>query len=393
MVSTPDPVTTPVPAPRAARQPTAAPSALVDVEDVRAEVDRLLAAHVEDLRAELAAVGDDAERLVGAVETMLSGGKRLRAAFCWWSWRAHGGRPGTAEAATVLRVGAALELFQAAALFHDDVMDDSDTRRGHPAAHRAFAAAHAELGLQGDAEQFGASAAILLGDLALVASEREFAAALATAPPDRARRVRDVFDLMRTEVTVGQYLDVLAQSQPWGADPESDEQRARRVIRAKSARYSVEHPLALGATLADASEPDLVAVRAFGLPLGEAFQLRDDVLGVFGDPQRTGKPAGDDLREGKRTVLVARAVRRAREHGAIATVDLLRTRLGDRTLSDDDVRAIAEAIRATGAVDEVEQLIDELFTDASRLLAARPWPEPAAGVLGQLAHAAVERRA
>lgn len=390
MVSTPDHVT----APRGAQHPTTASgAALVDVEDVRAEVDRLLAAHVAALRAELAPVADDAERLVGAVETMLSGGKRLRAAFCWWSWRAHGGRPGTPEAATVLRIGAALELFQAAALFHDDVMDDSDTRRGHPAAHRAFAALHAELGLQGDAEQFGASAAILLGDLALVASEREFAAALEAAPAERARRVRDVFDLMRTEVTVGQYLDVLAQSQPWGEDPASDEQRARRVIRAKSARYSVEHPLALGATLADASDADVTAVRALGLPLGEAFQLRDDVLGVFGDPQRTGKPAGDDLREGKRTVLVARAMRRARERGATTTVDLLRTRLGDRTLADDEVRALADAIRTTGAVEEVERLIDELFADANRLLAGRAWAEPAASVLVQLAHAAVERRA
>jgi len=390
VVSTPDHVT----APRGAQHPTTASgAALVDVEDVRAEVDRLLAAHVAALRAELAPVADDAERLVGAVETMLSGGKRLRAAFCWWSWRAHGGRPGTPEAATVLRIGAALELFQAAALFHDDVMDDSDTRRGHPAAHRAFAALHAELGLQGDAEQFGASAAILLGDLALVASEREFAAALEAAPAERARRVRDVFDLMRTEVTVGQYLDVLAQSQPWGEDPASDEQRARRVIRAKSARYSVEHPLALGATLADASDADVTAVRALGLPLGEAFQLRDDVLGVFGDPQRTGKPAGDDLREGKRTVLVARAMRRARERGATTTVDLLRTRLGDRTLADDEVRALADAIRTTGAVEEVERLIDELFADANRLLAGRAWAEPAASVLVQLAHAAVERRA
>ncbi len=366
---------------------------LVDLEGVRAGVDRVLAEHVAHLRDQLGAAGSDAGRLADAVEAMLSGGKRLRAAFCWWSWRAHGGQPGTPEASAVLRVGAALELFQAAALFHDDVMDDSDTRRGKPAAHRAFAAMHGELGLQGDAERFGASAAILLGDLALVASEEVFAAALAEAPLTRVRRARAVFDLMRTEVTVGQYLDVLAQAQPWGVDPALDEERAREVIRAKSARYSVEHPLALGAALADADDSDLASVRALGLPLGEAFQLRDDVLGVFGDPSATGKPAGDDLREGKRTVLVARALLRALEGGDAATADLLRTSLGDRTLTDEEITLLGEAIRSTGAVEEVEALIDELAGRALESLAAGSWPEPAGDVLVRLAHAAVDRHA
>ena len=366
---------------------------LVDLEGVRAGVDRVLAEHVAHLRDQLGAAGSDAGRLADAVEAMLSGGKRLRAAFCWWSWRAHGGQPGTPEASAVLRVGAALELFQAAALFHDDVMDDSDTRRGKPAAHRAFAAMHGELGLQGDAERFGASAAILLGDLALVASEEVFAAALAEAPLTRVRRARAVFDLMRTEVTVGQYLDVLAQAQPWGVDPALDEERAPEVIRAKSARYSVEHPLALGAALADADDSDLASVRALGLPLGEAFQLRDDVLGVFGDPSATGKPAGDDLREGKRTVLVARALLRALEGGDAATADLLRTSLGDRTLTDEEITLLGEAIRSTGAVEEVEALIDELAGRALESLAAGSWPEPAGDVLVRLAHAAVDRHA
>lgn len=366
---------------------------LVDLEGVRAGVDRVLAEHVAHLRDQLGAAGSDAGRLADAVQAMLSGGKRLRAAFCWWSWRAHGGQPGTPEASAVLRVGAALELFQAAALFHDDVMDDSDTRRGKPAAHRAFAAMHGELGLQGDAERFGASAAILLGDLALVASEEVFAAALAEAPLTRVRRARAVFDLMRTEVTVGQYLDVLAQAQPWGVDPALDEERAREVIRAKSARYSVEHPLALGAALADADDSDLASVRALGLPLGEAFQLRDDVLGVFGDPSATGKPAGDDLREGKRTVLVARALLRALEGGDAATADLLRTSLGDRTLTDEEITLLGEAIRSTGAVEEVEALIDELAGRALESLAAGSWPEPAGDVLVRLARAAVDRHA
>lgn len=366
---------------------------LVDVEDVRSRIDELLTRHVVRLRSVLSAASDDADVLADAVAQILTGGKRLRAAFCYWSWRAHGGQAGTPEADAVLRVGAALELFQAAALFHDDVMDDSDTRRGFPAAHRAFAGLHAQHGLTGDAERFGMSAAILLGDLTLIASEQEFAGALALQPLARAERARTVFDLMRTEVTVGQYLDVLAQALPWGDDPVADEARAREVIRAKAARYSVEHPIVLGASLADADEDALQACRALGLPLGEAFQLRDDLLGVFGDPQTTGKPAGDDLREGKRTILAARAVARARAASDEATVDLLCARLGDRALTDTDVATLAAAIRDTGAPDDVERLIDDLAGGAFALMDERPWVEPARTQLIGLAHAAVDRHA
>lgn len=372
---------------------SAATPALVDVEDVRPRIDALLTSHVAQLRTVLASASEDADVLADAVAQILTGGKRLRAAFCYWSWRAHGGVPGTQEADAVLRVGAALELFQAAALFHDDVMDDSDTRRGFPAAHRAFAGLHARHGLTGDAERFGMSAAILLGDLTLIASEQEFAGALALQPVARAERARVVFDLMRTEVTVGQYLDVLAQALPWGEDPERDEARARQVIRAKAARYSVEHPIVLGAALADAGEVELERCRSLGLPLGEAFQLRDDLLGVFGDPATTGKPAGDDLREGKRTVLTARAVARARAQGDLATVQLLRDRLGDRSLTESDVTVLADAIRHTGAPDDVESLIDDLAGRAFALMDVAPWPEPARGQLIGLAHAAVDRRA
>jgi len=367
--------------------------ALVDVEDVRPRVDALLDTYVGRLRQLLASVGGDTDRLADAAAQMLSGGKRLRAAFCYWSWRAHGGRPGSPEADAVLRVGAALELFQAAALFHDDVMDDSDTRRGFPAAHRTFARLHDDHGLTGDASRFGVAAAILLGDLMLVASEEEFSDALADAPATRTRAARTVFDLMRTEVTVGQYLDVLAQALPWGRDPRTDEARARQVIRAKSARYSVEHPIVLGAALADADETELAACRELGLPLGEAFQLRDDLLGVFGDPDATGKPAGDDLREGKRTVLVARALARSSAAADDATTLLLRTSLGDRRLADDAVVRVADAIAATGAPDDVETLIDELAGRAFGLIAERRWPDPAASQLVALAHAAVDRHA
>jgi len=367
--------------------------ALVDIEDLRTRVDALLTAHVEALAPELVACGPGAAPLADELGRMLGGGKRLRAAFCYWSWRAHGGSPDDADADAVLRVGAALELFQAAALFHDDVMDDSDTRRGRPSAHRQFAALHAEQQWSGDARRFGDSAAILLGDLALVASEREFVRAVADLDPGRRTRAHAVFERMRTEVTVGQYLDLLAQVLPWGEDPAADEARAREVIVAKTARYSVEHPLLLGAVLAGADDAALDAVGTYGLPLGEAFQLRDDLLGVFGDPGTTGKPAGDDLREGKRTVLVARAMGHALTAGDTALADALRAGLGDRELDDAACRALADRIAASGAVADVEELITGLAGRAFDALAAAPLSGDGREMLVRLARAAVDRRA
>jgi geranylgeranyl diphosphate synthase, type I len=372
---------------------TAAPAALTDAEDVRAAVAAALEEHLTSLGLELDAYGRHAGALVEALRTMLDGGKRLRPAFCYWSWRAHGGREaaghGTAaDRRTALRVGAALELFQAAALVHDDVMDASDTRRGRPSSHRHFEVAHRDAGWSGPSAAFGEAAAILLGDLSLVASEREFSAALRDAPATVTAAARDVFDLMRSEVTVGQYLDVLGQALPWG-DGAEDEERARAVVRAKSARYSVEHPLVLGAVLAGARGDTVDRCHRVGLALGEAFQLRDDLLGVFGDPSATGKPAGDDLREGKRTVLVARAV----QLSGPADRALLTEHLGRRGLGPDDVERLREVLRRSGAVAAVEAMIDELAGPALRALAEAPLADPGRTMLVRLGQAAVDRHA
>jgi len=371
--------------------PTANAS-VVDRENLRAGVDAALARRVADLRETSRVISADAVPLADAVERMLAGGKRLRAAFCYWSWRAHGGTPGDGREQAVLRAGAALELFQAAALFHDDVMDDSSTRRGLPTAHHVFADQHRATGRRGEARRFGDGAAILLGDLALVASDDEMSRAVADLPEPVAQAAHAVFEMMRTEVTIGQYLDLVAQTMPWG-DPEDDERRARDVVRAKSARYSVEHPIVLGAALAGADEEAIAGCRAVGLPLGEAFQLRDDLLGVLGDPSTTGKPTGDDLREGKRTVLVARALARATAVGDHAAVDALTRGVGDPGLDADGVATLTDLLVRTGAVAEVEQLIDELCTEAFAQIEAQDWPEPARGALIALAHAAVQRTA
>ena len=368
-------------------QDRAADVPLVDVEEVRAGVDDALRRACEGLADELTSTHPDAAPLARATEELVAGGKRLRAAFCYWSWRAHGGDPQDPRRDVVLRAGAALELFQAAALFHDDVMDGSDTRRGRPAAHRAFAARHRAGGWSGDADRYGENAAILLGDLALIASHRELGDAFGALPADVAARSRGVFGRMQTEVIVGQYLDVHAQVLPWGEDPAADEARARAVVRSKSARYSVEHPVALGAALAGADDAAIRATSAFGLPVGEAFQLRDDVLGVFGDSRVTGKPAGDDLREGKRTVLVVRAAAAASPEDRALLLD----RLGDPDLDAATVDLLRGVLERTGALASVEALVDELAAQASDALAASGLDEPGATMLGRLARAAVAR--
>jgi geranylgeranyl diphosphate synthase type I len=357
---------------------------------VRRLVDERLAAHLDSLSRELAPLGQACEPMVESLGAALTGGKRLRAGFCLWSWRAHAELSGddSADEERAVRVGAALELFHAAALVHDDVMDASDTRRGRPSTHREFEARHRASGWSGDAVRFGQSGAILLGDLALVTSERELTAAISDLDPVRRGQVRTIFDEMRVEVTAGQYLDVLAEVSPWG-DPDQDERRTVTVVRAKSARYSVEHPLTLGAALAGADADGLARMRRVGLPLGEAFQLRDDLLGVFGDPATTGKPAGDDLREGKRTLLVVLAMAGTDAGGA----RLLRDGLGRPNLSEAEIAELRQVLRSSGAVEEIERRIHALAEPALAELAVAPLAEPARSVLVELGRAAVHRLA
>ncbi len=280
---------------------------------VSARIERAL----DEQRGRLLAISPDLAPFDEYARDLLSGGKRFRALFCYWGWQSVAGRSGsfdplaegsrqtTAEA--VVTVAAALEVFHAAALVHDDIMDRSDTRRGLPAVHRRFEALHRDSGFTGDRAQYGTNSALLLGDLLLSLSDAVFDEGLALLDPARARIVRQEFHAMRLDVTAGQYLDVHEET-AWPAIDESEHLlRAQRVIVFKSAKYSVEAPLVIGALVAGASESQLEGLRSFGLPLGVAYQLRDDMLGVFGDPEVTGKPAGDDLREGKRTVLIASA--------------------------------------------------------------------------------------
>ncbi|GAA2153802.1 polyprenyl synthetase family protein [Kitasatospora kazusensis] len=364
--------------------PNGRPAGPIDVEAVRERVNAALAEFMDGQSVLLAKISPQLVPAADALrEFLLDGGKRLRPAFCYWGWRGAGG---SADSEGITHAAAALELLQASALVHDDLMDRSDTRRGLPSVHRRFEALHRDSGWRGDREQYGASAAVLLGDLLLIWCDELFIRS--GLPSARVLAAKPAFDLMRTEVMVGQYLDVLEPVAGDSAD-EGALQRARTVLHYKSAKYTIERPLQVGALLAGA-DPELVAAySAFGLPLGEAFQLRDDLLGVFGDPAVTGKPAGDDLREGKRTLLVAHAMR------GLSRADArhLDERLGAADLTAEEIPVLRTLVERSGAADLVEQRIDELMRDALAALEAAPLADPQARtVLLALAEAATVRK-
>jgi len=343
----------------------------------RAELQVVLEEFLDEMAGRLAPLGPDAERLLAEARRSVGGGKRFRAAFCYWGYRAHS--PTVPDEQALLRACAALELLHASALVHDDYMDASDTRRGRPATHRAFEAEHRADGWRGDPEQYGASAAILLGDLLLSWSEELLRRC--GFPLERVAAAMGVFDLCRTEVITGQFLDVSVQ-----ARGRADVDAAMTVLRYKSAKYSIERPLHIGATLAGADASGLAELSAYGLPLGEAFQLRDDLLGVFGDAATTGKPAGDDLVEGKRTVLVALALDAAPAERAALLDRSLGTPLDETLLAE-----LRQVIDDSGAHAQVESVIDALVERSTTALAAARIDDDARTVLGHLADAATAR--
>jgi geranylgeranyl diphosphate synthase, type I len=338
--------------------------------------------YLHDRRTQTAYIGEDYVLLVAALEDfVLNGGKRLRPAFAYWGWRAvAAGQPDP----NVLLLFSALELLHASALVHDDVIDESSTRRGRPTAHIRFAALHRDREWRGCAERFGISAAILLGDLALTwADDIVFGVDLS---PEAQRRIRRVWSDIRTEVLGGQYLDIVAE-----ASADESIASAMNVDIFKTAYYTVSRPLQLGAAAA-ADRPDVQDLfQQFGTDLGVAFQLRDDVLGVFGDPAVTGKPSGDDLRSGKRTVLIAEALQLADASDPLAA-NLLRGSIGAE-LTDAQVAELRGVIESVGALAAAEDRIATLTRRALDALAAAPINQAAKSGLAELARQATNRSA
>jgi len=352
-----------------------AEGAMAALEAVQEPVDRLLADFLAQRVDDLCLLDPALERIGREIEDLVRvGGKRLRPAFVYWGHRASG----AAHDDGVFAAAGAVELLHTFALIHDDVMDHSQVRRGRPAVHAALAGAHIEEALVGDPGWFGVGGAILAGDLAFVWSDRLFDEA--PLPAEHFDRARSVFTELRVEVMAGQYLDLrlagLATAQ------ESD---ALRVALLKSGRYTVTRPLQLGAAIGGGG-PDLDEVlTGYGDAIGLAFQLRDDVLGLFGDPTQTGKGALEDLREGKRTLLVIRAM----ELSSPAAADALRGILGDPGLDEADADRARTIVRDSGALASVEELLDQQQERARSHLDGIQGP--ARGALEELADLALFR--
>jgi geranylgeranyl diphosphate synthase type I len=296
-----------------------------------------------------------------------AGGKRLRPAFCYWAFRGAGGDP---DDPGIVDAAAALEMLHTGALVHDDVIDSSPRRRGVEVVHATFARRHQAAGWRGESRRFGDGVAILVGDLSVVYADM----LLGRVPAEAAA----VFDELRLELNVGQYLDLLGSVRR-----DVTEASARRISRYKSGKYTIERPLHLGAAIADPAGLARLAgpLSAYGLPLGEAFQLKDDLLGAFGDAGVTGKPSGDDLREGKPTLLYAVAARRA----SGAASELLGRRFGAPDLSDGEVAAIQGVFEDTGARAEVEATVERLVGEALAALERLPIGGEATAALADLA--------
>ena len=353
----------------------------LDAAGLRPRIQRIVDAVLADGEATLATISADLEPMSETLREFLSGGKRLRPAFCYWGWRGAGGDADSPLDDAAMQAAASLEFLQACALIHDDVMDGSETRRGLPAVHHRFANLHRGEEWRGSPEAFGVGAAILVGDLCLAWADQVLMNA--DFPKEALRRAQPIYELMRTELMAGQYLDLQEQARGGGSID-----RARTVVRYKSAKYTIERPLHIGAALAGAPEELFSVYSAYGLPLGEAFQLRDDILGVFGDPGETGKPAGDDLREGKRTILIAMTVDRATP----AQQSEIRQHLGDPALEPAGIELMREIITETGALAQTEALIEQQFGQALAALESPTLDDEARAILRSLADAAAHRK-
>ena len=368
--------------------PTPSRTSPLDRDALLERVDAALAAVLERQLDALGFLGVERAPVAAALRGfVLRGGKRIRPAFLYWGYRGAGG-PGGAEADPVVRAACAVELLHVCALIHDDIMDASRVRRGRPSVHVEFSDLHRDARWRGDPDAFGEGAAILMGDLAFTWAD----AALASAglSPERLVAALEVFNTLRSEMMGGQYLDLLEAQRG-----EVDEAAVHRVLLYKSGKYTIERPLHMGAALALGGDLDRRArlggvYSAYGLPLGEAFQLRDDILGVFGAPEVTGKPAGDDLREGKETYLVMLARQRADRAGR----QLLESALGNAKLSEDEVADLRRLITGCGAVDATEARIAVLLAQAKDALArAGGIAEPAREALAALADHVTDRSA
>ena len=353
-------------------------------EEFRASVQASLDHFLDTQKDLLAQTGNRLDIVWDQVQRFAQGGKRLRPAFCYWGYVAAAGA-GKEPPGSVMDIAASLDLLHLSALVHDDLIDDSDSRRGGPSAHRFFEAYHKAQGWQGDSYRFGRGAAVLMGDLLFAWSVSMVEQAAISA--ERLKRARPYLDAMRSEVVAGQFLDLIHQDKP--SQGEDLLKEARLVMEFKTAKYTVSRPVQVGAALGLAGDDTQQGLSRFGAHVGHAFQMRDDLLGIFGDPAVTGKPAGDDLREGKKTVLIGYAMSNATPDDA----QRLSQMLGDPTLTETDIDEARRILIESGAVDSTEKAIVSEASASMKFLHRLDLHAEGTYALMALVHAAVERTA
>lgn len=317
------------------------------INALRLDVNREVEAMLREQKPIVLNISPELEPLLSQLENMLQGGKRLRPLFGYCGLRVAGGTWNDSSA----RALAALEFLQACALIHDDVMDDSKTRRNNVAVHEYFKQDHESKKMRGNSYLYGIGSAILLGDLCLSWADQMLM--LAT---DFSKDVKAVWDITRTELMAGQYLDLLAQT-----SSQVEPSALEVVMTYKSAKYTVERPMHIGAALVRRDKDLEASLSRYALPLGKAFQLRDDVLGVFGNEAETGKPSGDDIREGKYTMLISQALSRANS----TEQQLFESVLGNSAATDSEIDEI-KTLLDRYALLEIEVLIQKLAEEASQ---------------------------
>lgn len=357
-----------------------------DLTAIPAAVDKALRTYCHQRRPGITEIGSPVEVCEGYLESfVLGGGKRIRPLYAWAGFLGGGGLELSYEnPEAVLRAVSSLEFIQACALIHDDIIDSSDTRRGKPTVHRMAEAFHRQQGWKGSSERSGESIAILVGDLAIIWAEDMLQDSGLSS--DALRRIREPWRAMRTEVIGGQILDISLE-----VSAEESLELAENVNRYKTAAYTIERPLHLGAAIAGAQPSLIDAFRGYGRNIGIAYQLRDDLLGIFGDPTVTGKPAGDDLREGKRTVLLALALQHLDKKDP-ASATRLREGIGTVT-SPEDISELTSIIARSGAVEDVEKRIAQLTETGLHYLSTIHIDGNVTAFLRALAMKSTERKA
>ncbi|MFT4186424.1 MAG: polyprenyl synthetase family protein [Micrococcaceae bacterium] len=328
-------------------------------------------------------ISNEAAELCQHISEVAKGGKRTRAQLNYLGYLAANGN----DEALSIKVGAAIELFQTSALIHDDIIDNSDTRRGIETIHNSYSNNHKKQDYYGNSKDYGMAAAIIAGDICMQWSEEIFS--LAIADIENALAARKKFETMRLEVMAGQFMDIHEEVDFISDHELSPHERAFKVLTYKSAKYSVEHPLTIGAILGKATAKLLANLSSFGLPIGQAFQLRDDILGVFGDSNVTGKPTGDDLREGKRTTLIAYTI----ENIDTTTAVYLNNNLGNPELTEEEVTKLQKLIKSSGALTKTEALIHSLTNTALKELQTLKINAEVKAELEKLAHTLTQRNA